>query len=154
MARRSVVGKSRTHDKPGSDAAKLLENDMARRQYTAKGQLAKAMVSRGLLTDISKITTKVRRTGGVAIRTPFGYTSRPHVIEVGAEVARRKRIVLSYLINTKGTLAYFKKYFRSNLQYGATGPQNNIIARVCLWCERTLKYALALEKKLGLYRIG
>ena len=153
MARRSVVGKSRTHANPGSDDAKCLENVMARKQHTDKAQLAKIMVSKGSLTDISKTMTKVRRTGGVAIRTPIGYTSRPHIIEIGAEMVRRKRIVLSYLSNTKGILAYFKKYFKSNLQYGATGSQNDVIARVCLWCERTLKHALALEKKLGLSNI-
>ena len=154
MAKRSVLGKSRTHDKPGTDAAKLLENEMARREYTGKLYLAKVMVSKGVLSDVGKVMTKVRRTGGIAIRTPFGYTSRPHVIEVGIELARRKNTAMAYLINAKGILDYHRKYFRSNLRHGTTGPQNDIIARLCVWCDRTLKYSLALEKKLGLRHLS
>jgi len=154
MAKRNVLGKSRTHENPGMDEAKLLENEMARRECTAKLQLAKVMVSKGILFDVGKVMTKVRRTGGIAVRTPFGYTSRPHVLEVGAEMSRRKNTAMAYLINSKGILAYYKKYFRANLRHGATGTQNDIIARICLWCDRTLKYALALEKKLGLQHLS
>ena len=152
MAKKDILGESRKHKKPGNDAAKNLENEMAKRQYSDKLQLAKAMVKKGFVTDLNKIMTRVRKRGGVAVRTPLGITSRPHVIEIGHELSRRKNVSISYLLNALGVLEYHKAYI-SRLRRGGAPVQNDLVNRLHEWCQKVLAYALKLETKLGIRRL-
>ena len=149
MAKKDILGESRKHKQPGDNAARNLENELAKRQYSAKLQLAKAMVKKGFVTDINTLMTTIRRRGGVAVRTPFGYTSRPHIVEIGQSLARRKNISISYLINAKGVLEYHRAYYRK-LKRGGTKAQIDLVNRLHEWCEKVLVYALMLETKLGI----
>ena len=137
-----IVGTPRTFSVPDRPSEHL-ENEMAKKQYHNRADLAVAMGRKKITTAIATLMSKVRKA-------PFGDTSQPTGYECDVDMLSRIRRCRSSIRYGQGLLNYAKKNARS-LKAGMTKTQWTQHRRIILAFE---DLEVAITKICSKYKVS
>lgn len=122
-----------------------------KRDYASKVTIARFLANSGITTGASRMTTRLRRKGGVVVYSPARrmYTALPNFMEIIGDLMKRKRVAVSALINARGLIRYYE---RNKRQIRAACDKDNAtyLAALVKFVKSAVKYLKGCEKRLGL----